>query len=71
MNRYDFEGFVEVFGKIAWSECRMTTWASSDRKGLTNIKYNIRKQLGFKNNIPLRLTGRLTSDEGEIIEFSR
>lgn len=71
MNKYVFSGCVsDEYGHIVWRECSMTTYAQSLRKAATNIKYNIRKRLGYELYIPVKITGEIRSGE-EICQVDR
>ena len=69
MSKYVFVGQIEnSFGQVIWRNCSMTTYAQSFRKALTNIKYNVRKKMGYEKWVKLKATGEIRSGE-EVCEI--
>lgn len=58
-NKYRFTGIVKKFDKTVNSNWTGETWAESEKKALSNLKYQCKKRLGLVNNTPIELKGTI------------
>ncbi len=62
MNRYSYDGPVEMFDKFIgyW---KAETYAETEKKAMSNLKYRYKKENGLVANTKIALTGKLNKEE--------
>lgn len=58
--RYSYDGPVEEFGKCVTQRWTASTVAPSEKKALSNLTYQYKKEFGKMPNAQIRLPGKLT-----------
>lgn len=58
--QYTYEGEVYAFNNLAARHWKASTWAASEAKAISNLKYRFRKAAGMVSNIPITFIGKIT-----------
>ena len=58
--KYTYEGAVYAFDNLASSHWTASTWAVSESRAISNLKYRFRRFAGMVNNTPITFSGKLT-----------
>ena len=59
MNKnFEFKGDVSVNGKIHSSNIVMSTWAPTEKKALSNIRYRYRQEYNLGYGVPIEFDGK-------------
>lgn len=57
--KYTYKGAVYAFNNLVSTHWEASTWAISEKKAISNLKYRFRKYAGL-NQVPIRFSGTLT-----------
>lgn len=69
--RFLFTGSVTVFDRIVKREWTASTYATSARQAISNLKYRFRNEMDYERTIPLEFDGQMTANGGNIITVRR
>lgn len=57
--KYTYKGAVYAHGSLVSSNWEASTWAISEEKAMSNLKYRFRKFAGMVNNTPITFSGKI------------
>ena len=63
MKMYSYEGPVMEFNRCIANKWSGSTYASTEKKALSNLAYQFKTQYGRSPNSKITLPGKITSDE--------
>ncbi len=58
--KYTYEGAVYAFDNLAARHWKASTWAVSEARAISNLKYRFRQSAGMVHHTPITFDGRLT-----------
>ncbi len=58
--KYTYEGAVYAFDNLATNHWKASTWAASEARAISNLKYRFRQFAGMVQRTPITFDGRLT-----------
>ena len=59
--KYSYKGAVYVFGSLVSTHWEASTWAVSEAKAVSNLKYQFRKHAGVVNSAPITFSGKVVA----------
>lgn len=59
--RYEYVGAVCVFGRTVTDRWRASTYAPSEAKAISNLKYRFRTNMGLATHVPIKMDGKITT----------
>ena len=58
--KYVYEGAVYAFDSLVVMRWKASTWAISEAKAISNLKFRFRNEFNYSRCTPLDMPGRLT-----------
>lgn len=64
---YTYKGPVMVYNTCITNNWTGSTWAVSEKKALSNLTYQFKKETGRNPNTKITLVGKLKKERGEYV----